>query len=152
MHPNVLKVMEALRARGFEAQPVEFPQTTRTSADAAGAVGTTVGQIAKSLVFLAGEEPVMVIASGANRVSTTKLGAILGTKVGRADADVVRRATGFPIGGVPPVGHPLRVLIDEDLLAFDEIWASAGTPNAVFPLPAAQLPAITGGEVADVRE
>jgi prolyl-tRNA editing enzyme YbaK/EbsC (Cys-tRNA(Pro) deacylase) len=154
VHPNVAKVRAALSERGFDAHPVEFAESTRTSAEAAAAVGTTLGQIAKSLVFDAGGEPVLVIASGANRVSTAKVAALLGAKVSRADAELVRGATGFPIGGVPPVAHaqPLRILIDEDLLAFDGIWASAGTPNAVFPIPPQDLVRVTGGTVSDVRE
>ena len=153
-HPNIERVRERLREQGIEAQPVEFAESTRTSADAAAAIGTTVAQIAKSLVFLADGQPLLVIASGANRVDTKKLGALLDARITRADADAVRQATGFPIGGVPPVAHasPLRTLIDEDLLAFTSIWAAAGTPNAVFETTPADLVKMTNGQVADLKE
>lgn len=154
MHPNAERVQAELAARGATGRVVEFSASTRTSAEAAAAIGTTVAQIAKSLVFLAGGEPVLVIASGVNRVSTEKLGRLLGQPIKRADAEAVRAATGFPIGGVPPVGHaqPLRTVIDRDLLQYAEIWAAAGTPNAVFPSTPDELIRITGGQVADVRE
>jgi Cys-tRNA(Pro) deacylase len=153
-HPNVERVQASLRERGIEAQPVEFAESTRTSAEAATAIGTTVGQIAKSLVFLADGAPVLVIASGANRVDTKKLAALLHAKITRADADAVRQATGFPIGGVPPTGHAtsLRTVIDDDLMTFDVIWAAAGTPNAVFETTPADLLAMTKGQVADIKE
>lgn len=154
MHRNAERVQEALRASGAQGRVVEFAASTRTSAEAAAAVGTTVAQIAKSLVFMAGDEPVLVIASGANRVCTTKLATLLGTAVGRPDGDTVKRLTGFPIGGVPPIGHntPLRTVIDQDLFQFSEIWGAAGTPQAVFPTTPQELQAITGGLVAEIRE
>lgn len=153
-HPNIERVRERLREQGIETQPVEFAESTRTSADAAAAIGTTVAQIAKSLVFMADGQPVLVIASGANRVDTKKLGALLNARITRADADAVRQATGFPIGGVPPVAHatPLRTLIDEDLLTYPSIWAAAGTPNAVFETTPADLVKMTNGQVADLKE
>ncbi len=153
-HPNVERVRAYLRERGIEAEPVEFAESTRTSAEAAAAIGTTVAQIAKSLVFLADGQPLLVIASGVNRVDTAKLGALLSAKIKRADADAVRQATGFPIGGVPPVGHttPLRTVIDEDLMVFASIWAAAGTPNAVFQTTPADLVKMTDGQVADIKE
>jgi len=141
------RVQSALDAAGIEARAVELPQSTRTAAEAAQAVGCEVGQIAKSLVFRdAGGEAVLVIASGTNRVNEKRLG------LERASADFVRQKTGYAIGGIPPVGHaaPLRTFIDEDLLRFDRIWAAAGTPNAVFELLAADLPRITGGNVIPV--
>jgi prolyl-tRNA editing enzyme YbaK/EbsC (Cys-tRNA(Pro) deacylase) len=154
MHPNAERVQAALAAAGVRADVVEFAESTRTAAEAAAAIGTSVAQIAKSLVFLAGHEPVLVIASGANRVSTAKLAALVGAPVRRADADAVRRASGYPVGGVPPLGHatPLRVLLDRDLLALDQIWAAAGTPNAVFRIAPDELVRVTGGVPADVRE
>lgn len=153
-HPNIERVRDRLHEQGIETQPVEFAESTRTSADAAAAIGTTVAQIAKSLVFIADGQPVLVIASGANRVDTKKVGALLDARITRADADAVRQATGFPIGGVPPVAHdtPLRTLIDEDLLAFRSIWAAAGTPNAVFETTPANLVKMTNGQVADLKE
>ena len=154
MHTNARRVQAAFAAAGVPIEVVEFDESTRTVAEAAAAIGTSVAQIAKSLVFLAGEQPLLVITSGANRVSTEKLAALVGVPVRRADADAVRRATGFPVGGVPPLGHaaPLRILLDRDLLAFEEIWAAAGTPNSVFRIAPAALVRVTGGEPADVRE
>ena len=124
----------------------EFPEVTRTAQDAAAAIGCTVGQIVKSLVFVRGDDPVLVLCSGANTVDAGRLG------LAKADADTVRRATGFAIGGVPPYGHPapLETLVDEDLLGYDEVWAAAGTPRSVFPLTPAQLVERSGGTVARV--
>jgi prolyl-tRNA editing enzyme YbaK/EbsC (Cys-tRNA(Pro) deacylase) len=154
MHPNAERVQEALKAQGGEGTVLELPASTRTAAEAAVAIGTTVDQIAKSLVFLAGDEPVLVLASGADRVSVEKLGRFLGAPVRRADAEAVKRLTGFPIGGVAPVGHAsrLRVLIERNLLQHPEVWAAAGTPHAVFRTSPAELIRVTGGEVADLRE
>jgi prolyl-tRNA editing enzyme YbaK/EbsC (Cys-tRNA(Pro) deacylase) len=150
------RVQAALASHGIAAEVREFPASTRTSAEAAAAVGCSIGQIAKSLVFRARttDRAVMVIASGANRVDEKAVAARLGEPIGRADADFVRARTGFAIGGVPPIGHvePLPIFIDRDLLAFDEIWAAAGTPNAVFRLRPDDLVALTGGEVADIRQ
>jgi prolyl-tRNA editing enzyme YbaK/EbsC (Cys-tRNA(Pro) deacylase) len=124
----------------------EFPEGTRTAQEAAAAIGCGVGQIVKSLVFVRGPEPVLVLCSGANTVDAERLG------LHKADADLVRRATGFAIGGVPPYGHPaaLETLVDEDLMAYDEVWAAAGTPRSVFPLTPAQLLERSGGTVAAV--
>lgn len=154
MHPNVEKVRAALAEGGSPCVPLELSSSTRTAPEAAEAIGTSVAQIAKSLVFVAGGEPVLVIASGANRVSVEKLASLLESPVRRADADLVLRATGFPIGGVPPVGHAhrLRVFLDADLLRYAEIWAAAGTPNAVFPIEPEELVRLTGGEVVDIRQ
>ena len=153
---SAARVQAALAELGYAFEVREFPAGTRTSAQAAEAVGCGVAQIAKSLVFRATESDrsVLVIASGANRVSEDKVAALIGEPIGRADADFVRRKSGFAIGGVPPVAHsetPL-VLIDRDLLAHDEVWAAAGTPNAVFRLGPDDLAAITGGRVADVKQ
>lgn len=150
--PAAQRVQAALHERGLDVEVIEFAESTRTSAEAAAAIGCEVAEIAKSLVFTAGGRPVLVIASGANRVDTRKLAALAGGKVDRADADVVREATGFAIGGVPPVGHAtaLPIFIDRDLLAFARIYAAAGTPNAVFPLTPGDLVRITGGQVVDV--
>lgn len=150
------RVQEALAARGFDLQVREFPATTRTAAEAAAAIGCRTAQIAKSLVFRAetADSPVLVVASGTNRVDTAAVAAFIGEPVGRADAAFVRARTGFAIGGVPPVGHrePVTTLIDRDLIEFDEIWAAAGTPNAVFRLTPSDLIALTGGTVADIKE
>ena len=131
---SVERVRAALLAAGHPDTITQFPTGTRTAADAAAAVGCTVAQIAKSIVFRCGMRAAVVITSGANRVDQAKAEAALGVKLGRADADWVRQATGFAIGGVAPVGHltPPMVLMDEDLLALDPIWAAAGSPSHVF--------------------
>ena len=148
--PSALKVQAAL---GASFTVLEFEASTRTAEDAAAAVGCTVAQIAKSLVFRsASGRSVLVIASGANRVDEKKAAALIGERIARADADFVREATGFAIGGVPPVGHATQpiVLIDEALMGFDAIWAAAGTPNAVFRLTPADLVALTQGTIASI--
>jgi len=151
---SVARVREALARHGLAAEIREFDASTRTSADAAAAIGCTVAQIAKSVIFRAkgGNQPVLVIASGINRVNEKKVEAALGDKIGRADAEFVRAATGFAIGGVAPVGHtgPVRIFIDADLDQYDEIWAAAGSPNSVFRLTPADLQRITGGQVLNV--
>jgi prolyl-tRNA editing enzyme YbaK/EbsC (Cys-tRNA(Pro) deacylase) len=138
----------------MDLQVVELPASTRTSVEAAQAVGCQVGQIAKSLVFKAlhSQRPILVIASGANRVDEKKIEALTGEPVGKADADFVRQRTGFVIGGVPPLGHtePLETVIDQDLFNYAEIWAAAGTPHAVFRLVPADLVRMTGGQVVRV--
>jgi prolyl-tRNA editing enzyme YbaK/EbsC (Cys-tRNA(Pro) deacylase) len=141
------RVQSALDAAGVTACVVELPQSTRTAAEAAAAVGCEVAQIAKSLVFVdANGDAVLVITSGTNRVDEKRLG------LKRADAEFVREKTGYAIGGIPPVGHatPLKIFIDQDLLRFERIWAAAGTPNAVFELSPSDLPRMTGGEVIHV--
>jgi prolyl-tRNA editing enzyme YbaK/EbsC (Cys-tRNA(Pro) deacylase) len=148
------KVQDALAARGLALTVVELPQSTRTAAEAALAVGCAAGQIVKSLIFRAAEtdRPVLVLTSGSNRVSEKAVAALLGEPLARADPDFVRSRTGFVIGGVPPVGHAETPVtyIDEDLLAYAEIWAAAGTPNAVFRLTPPDLLALTAGQVAKV--
>lgn len=155
LSPSAQKVQDALATLGLELDVKEFPHTTRTSAEAAAAIGCDVAQIAKSLVFKGGQSgrPILVIASGANRVNEKVVAALAGELIERADADFVRAKTGFVIGGVPPIGHaePLVTLIDEDLFQFGEIWAAAGTPNAVFRLAPADLPRMTNGRVANVK-
>jgi len=148
------KVQDALAAAGFSNQVVELPDSTRTSAEAAAAVGCAVEQIAKSLVFRGKQSgaAILVIASGGNRVDEKKLKALAGENISKPDADFVREQTGFVIGGVPPIGHaqPLRTFIDRDLWRYHEIWAAAGHPNAVFRLTPDELAAMTGGAVADL--
>lgn len=150
------RVQEALEAKGLGLKVREFPASTRTAAEAAEAIGCTVAQIAKSIVFKGKESagPVLVIASGVNRIDEKKVAALIGQPIGRADAAFVRETTGYAIGGVPPVGHatPPVVAIDEDLLALPEIWAAAGTPNAVFALTPEELVALTEGAVGDVKQ
>ena len=149
------KVQAALQTLGLALEVVELPASTRTAQEAAQAVGCTVGQIVKSLVFraLQSDRPVLVETSGLNRVDETRLAALLGEPVGKADADFVRQRTGFVIGGVPPLGHAeaLPTFIDQDLLQYQEIWAAAGTPHAVFRLPPAELLQMTGGQVVVVK-
>jgi len=134
---------------------VELAQTTRTAAEAAAAIGCQVGQIAKSLVFRGKQShrPILVIASGPNRVSEANLGELVGEPIERADADYVRQRTGFAIGGVPPVGHleTLLTFVDEDLLRYEDIWAAAGNPHAVFKLSPSDLVRMTGGQVVAVK-
>lgn len=148
------KVQEALKNLGFTLNVVELPNSTRTAVEAAQAVGCQVGQIVKSLVFKAkrSQRPILVVASGSNRVNEKAIEALIGEPLGKADADFVRQRTGFVIGGVPPVGHvePLQTFIDQDLLGYAEIWAAAGNPNAVFRLTPEDLIRMTGGVVVNI--
>lgn len=138
------------RDAGLDIAVRRYPQGTRTAEDAAAAIGCTVGQIVKSLVFTLDGRPIVALVSGANRLDTTRLGA-RGT-VGKADAALVREATGYSIGGVPPFGHasPLPVLCDRDLLAHETVWAAAGRPDAVFPITPSRLVELAGAEVTDL--
>jgi len=149
--PAALKIQTVL---GPAFTVLEFDAGTRTAADAAAAVGCLVAQIAKSMIFRAvdTDRSVLVVTSGTNRVDEKKVAAELGEAIKRADPDFVRARTGFAIGGVPPVGHAQApvVLIDRDLLAYDVLWAAAGTPNAVFRLGPDDLLRLTGGRPADV--
>jgi prolyl-tRNA editing enzyme YbaK/EbsC (Cys-tRNA(Pro) deacylase) len=147
------RVRAALAALGF-ADPVirDFDHSTATAEQAAAAIGTSIERIVKSLVFLANDQPILALVSGSNRVDTTRLGVLHGAPIKRANADQVRDLTGFVIGGVPPVGHPthLDTYVDRDLLAYDEVWASAGTPTSVFAIDPPTLIRITSGQVADI--
>lgn len=150
---SAARVQAALESGGFAIRVVELPASTRSAADAAKAIGCEVAQIVKSLIFARADgEPVLVLASGPNRVDEASIAAIVGQAVTLADPAYVRQRAGFAIGGVPPVGHPepIETLIDRDLLAHRTVWAAAGTPNAVFSLPAADLEGLTGGRVVDV--
>ena len=153
MKPAALRVQAALDALGLGRAVVELAAEARTSQQAADALGVRVEQIAKSLVFTVDGAPVMVVASGGNRVDEAKLGVLAGGRVRRADADTVRRATGYAIGGVPPLGHEtaLPIWVDQDLLRLDLIYAAAGVPECVFPLTPDELIRATGGRVADVK-
>ncbi len=140
---------------GLSLEVREFPEGTRTARDAARAIGCEVGQIVKSLVFMGGTEPLLALTSGPNRADTDRLSALLdGVPVRRADADEARAATGFAIGGTPPFGHPrrLRAFCDRDLLGYEEVWAAAGTPHAVFPVRPGDLLRVSGAEPADFKE
>ena len=149
------KVQKALQARGLNCEVIQMQKTTRTAKDAAQAVGCEVGQIVKSLIFKSkrSRKPILVVASGVNRVNEKAIGEQISEPVNMADPEFVRETTGFAIGGVPPVGHlqPLMIFIDEDLLQYEEIWAAAGTPRAVFKLTPADLKAITNGSVISVK-
>jgi len=137
---------------GIEVSVRSYPEGTRTAIDAAAAVGCDVDQIVKSLVLMADDQPVLVLCSGANRVDMAKVGAEFGGEVRMANADEVRAATGFAIGGAPPFGHPapLPTLVDPHLLTFDEVWAAAGRPDSVFPLTPGDLMAGSGAPPADI--
>ncbi|HJV25618.1 MAG TPA: YbaK/EbsC family protein [Aromatoleum sp.] len=154
-HPTALKTQQRLADAGITAQVVEFEQPTRTSAEAAAAIGCTVAEIAKSIVFRAKDSgrAVVVVASGDNRVCEKKVSRLVGEALGRADADFVRQATGYVIGGVAPLGHaqPVELLLDTDLQHFERVWAAAGTPFSVFPLTPAELARLTGVEWSDIR-
>ena len=154
MKPAALRVQAAIVALGLKGEVVELAVEARTSQQAADAVGVRVEQIAKSLVFTVNGAPVMVVASGINRVDEGKLGRLAGGRVRRADADTVKRATGYAIGGVPPLGHEtaLPIWVDEDLLRLELIYAAAGVPECVFPLTPDELLRATGGQVADLKE
>jgi prolyl-tRNA editing enzyme YbaK/EbsC (Cys-tRNA(Pro) deacylase) len=155
LSPSVQKVQDALKALGLPNNVMELQSTTRTSAEAAQAVGCSVGQIAKSIVFRAvqTDKPILVIASGSNRVNEKRIESFISQPIGKADADYVRKHTGFVIGGVPPIGHleKIEIFIDEDLLAYQEIWAAAGSPYAVFKLTPSDLVKMTGGRVVSIK-
>lgn len=147
------KVQDAIRARGFEYEVFELAVPVRTSADAAREVGCEVAQIAKSIIFRAGDgRGVLVITSGANRVNEAAVSALIGQPIGRATPDFVREVTGYAIGGIPPLGHAteLITLVDEDLLKLADVWAAAGHPNALFRLDPGELPRLSGGRVEKV--
>ncbi len=156
LRPAAARVQQLLGEMGLATEVIEFAETTKTSADAAGQIGCSVAQIAKSLIFRARQSnrPVLAIASGVNRVDERALESLLGEKIGKADAEFVRDKTGYAIGGVAPVGHavPPVTFIDEDLLKLETIWAAAGTPFAVFRLKAADLVRLTGGQVAKIAQ
>ena len=154
LHSNVVRVVEAARALGLEIVPRRFPDGTKTAADAAAAIGVELGQIVKSLIFAVDGEVVLAYVSGSNQLDEKKLAlAAGGLKCTRVDADVVRQATGFPIGGVPPLGlaTQMRIFIDPDLLQYDEVWAAAGTWNDVFAIKPDSLVLSTGGLIVDLK-
>lgn len=153
MASGVERFLERATELGLQLEVREFPAGTRTAADAAAAIGCDVGQIVKSLVFVAGEQPVLVLTSGANRVDEASLAAHLGAGgVRKATADEVRAATGYAIGGTPPFGHDtaLTVWCDRDLTTYQQVWAAAGTPTTVFPIAPEILLHTTGAGVLDV--
>jgi prolyl-tRNA editing enzyme YbaK/EbsC (Cys-tRNA(Pro) deacylase) len=149
------KFQAILEDSNYDLQVIELPGSTRTAVEAAQAVGCQVGQIVKSLIFKAkrSQRPILVIASGNNRVNEKRIEARIGEPLGKADAEFVRAKTGFAIGGVPPLGHlePPQTFIDQDLFQYEEIWAAAGTPHAVFRLTPQILHELTGGEVLMIK-
>jgi Cys-tRNA(Pro) deacylase len=154
VHPNVVRVIAAAKERGLDIVTKRFPEGTKTAADAAAAIGVSVGQIVKSLVFGVDGEIVMALVSGSNQLDEKKLAAAAGgAKCARVDADAARDATGYPIGGVPPFGHStqLRVFVDPDLLQYDEVWAAAGTWNDNFGAAPADIVRVAGGVVTDLK-
>jgi len=155
-HAGVVRVQAALAAAGLASGIVELPGAARTARAAAGFLGCEVGQIANSLVFRGASsgEPLLAMSSGARRVDLQRLAALAGEPIGKADAEYVRRHTGFAIGGVAPVGHsqPLRTFVEQSLAAYGEIWAAAGHPHTVFPLSFDQLVRLTGGSAAAFAE
>ncbi|NNG20934.1 YbaK/EbsC family protein [Naumannella sp. ID2617S] len=153
VHPNCQLIDQIVSDKGFPGRVRMLPEAATTAKSAAAQLGVEVGAIANSLIFrTADDAPVLVMTSGAHRVDTDKVAVLIGTEIGRADAEFVRRHTGQPIGGVAPVGHPqpIQTLIDTDLRQFPELWAAGGIPHAIFPLTFDQLVALTGGRVAEV--
>jgi Cys-tRNA(Pro) deacylase len=155
LKPSAQRVQEALQDHGLTCEVVQMQDTTRSAEDAARAVGCEVGQIVKSLIFegTQSHQPVLVVTSGANRANEKTIGKNLAESIKMAAPEFVREMTGFAIGGVAPVGHrlPLKIFIDEDLLQYEEIWAAAGTPHAVFKLTPDELKMITNGTVISVK-
>lgn len=155
INPTAQKVQEVLHGLGCDCRVIEFTESTRTAQEAAQRAGCELGQIVKSLIFRgqATGKAILVLASGANRVDESQLSRLAGEAIGRADADFVRSVTGYAIGGVPPVGYtqPVETYLDEDLLQYASVWAAAGTPNAIFEIPAQELLRITRARVIPVK-
>lgn len=151
-HPGVTRVREALLRHGIDDTIIVMPAATHTAQAAADALACSIGEIAKSIIFRAGERAVLVITSGKNRVDDKKVAALIGHTLSKADADFVRAQTGFVIGGVPPLAHTFApiVFMDEDLLAFERVWPAAGHPNTMFHISPKQLADITLARVADI--
>lgn len=153
-HANVTRVRDAAAALGLAIDVRRFPEGTKTAQDAANAIGCPVGAIVKSLIFTVDGQVVLALVSGANQLDEAKLAAAAGgSRCGRASADEVRAATGYPIGGVPPIGlaTPVREFLDEDLLGYDTVWAAAGTWHDVFPIDPRALAEASGGWVGALR-
>lgn len=149
-------VQDVLSKKGLTFEVLELSSSTRTANDAAASIGCEVAQIVKSLLFCAekSKQPVLILASGVNRVNENAIAKIIGEAIIKADADFTREITGFAIGGVPPIGHKQKInhiLIDEDLLKFEKLWAAAGTPNAVFSLHSRDLESLTDGKICSIK-
>jgi prolyl-tRNA editing enzyme YbaK/EbsC (Cys-tRNA(Pro) deacylase) len=155
LHKSAQKVQDILAKKGITTRVVELPDSTRTAQDAASAIGCKIEQIIKSLIFKTKEtdQPILILASGPNRINEKAIENYVGEKIVKADAEYTRKVTGFAIGGIPPVGHQqdIKTFIDEDLLAFEDLWAAAGTPNAVFTLKASDLIHLTNGTIVSVK-
>jgi prolyl-tRNA editing enzyme YbaK/EbsC (Cys-tRNA(Pro) deacylase) len=155
LSPSAQKIQDILRGLGSNGKVIEFTESTRTAQEAADRVGCQLGQIVKSLIFKGrtSNKGILVLTSGSNRVDENMISQYMGEPIGRADPEFVRTVTGFAIGGVPPVGHarPLETYIDEDLLQYSNVWAAAGTPNAVFELPSSDLAKFTHGKIMRVK-
>lgn len=149
---NSQKVQDYLKRYDLELEVLELAESTRTAQEAASAAGCEVGQIVKSLVFRCGEEALLFLVSGKNQLDTHKVSQIIGKTITKADADFAKEKTGYAIGGVPPVAHatPIETFIDKDLLGYEDVWAAAGTPHAVFRLNSNDLPRLTGGRVIEM--
>jgi prolyl-tRNA editing enzyme YbaK/EbsC (Cys-tRNA(Pro) deacylase) len=155
LNPSAQKIQNILRGFGFNYKVIEFTESTRTAQEAADRIGCQLGQIVKSLIFkgMSSNKGILVLTSGSNRVDENKISQYSGESIDRADPEFVRTVTGFAIGGVPPLGHAqlLDTYIDEDLFQYTDIWAAAGTPNAVFQLPSSELGKITNGRIVRVK-
>lgn len=148
-------VQDALSKQGLEFNVLELPSSTRTANEAAQTIGCEVAQIVKSLIFRTKQtkNPILVLASGINRVNEKTIAAQIGENIEKADADFTREITGFAIGGIPPIGHkqPLKTFIDEDLIIHKDLWAAAGTPNAIFKLDSVVLQTLTNGKIISIK-
>jgi len=155
LSPTAQKIQTLLNSLGYNYAVVEHAESTRTAQEAADRAGCELGQIVKSLIFRGktSGKPILVLTSGANRVDEKRISGYAGESIGRADADFVRAVTGFAIGGVPPIGHveKMETYIDEDFLAYQTVWAAAGTPNAIFELRTEDLQKMTEGKILEVK-
>lgn len=155
LSPSAQKVQDQIKSLGFDYTVIEHDESTRTAQEAAERAGCELGQIVKSLIFKGKltDKPILVLTSGVNRVDEKRISQYAGEAIGRADADFVRRVTGFAIGGVPPVGHPYKMetYLDEDFLQYSTVWAAAGTPNAIFELKTSDLQKMTGARIVRVK-
>ena len=153
MNRNSIKIQNFLKDNGLEFHIVEFPSSTKTSAEAAREIGCTISEIAKSILFKGNSgKPVLVVASGSNRINEKKIEKELGEPIKKASADFVKETTGFSIGGVPPIGHiqKIKTFFDKDLMKYEKIWAAAGTPNSVFSANPKELVKIANGKIIDI--
>src|SRR6266496_1371766 len=155
LSPSAQKIQDQLKSLGFDYTVIEHAESTRTAQEAAERAGCKLGQIVKSLIFMGKDsgKPILVLTSGANRVDEKRISEYVGESISRAGADFVRAATGFAIGGVPPIGHTqkMETYLDEDFRQYETIWAAAGTPNAIFELPTKVLEQITDAKVVRVK-